>query len=100
GQDIGGTNDQFDFSCQLRSGDFDKSVRVESLSLTDPMAKAGLMARESLDPASRFAGVFATPSIAGSFFLSRTSSGAAAIPSGGFPVNYPWTWLRLQRVGT
>jgi hypothetical protein len=100
GQDIGGTNDQFNFSYQLRSGDFDIAVRVESLGLSDPMAKAGLMARESLDAASRFAGVFATPSIAGAFFLARTTTGGVAAPSGGFPVNYPWTWLRLQRVGS
>jgi hypothetical protein len=34
------------------------------------------MARVTLDPASTFAGVFATPSIAKCFFDSRTTVGA------------------------
>jgi len=45
GRDIGGTNDQFHFNYQQYTGDFDVKVRVESLSLSDAWAKAGLMAR-------------------------------------------------------
>jgi regulation of enolase protein 1 (concanavalin A-like superfamily) len=96
---IGGTADAAPFNYFMQSGNFDFSVRVQSLTLSSPWAEAGLMARASLDPASAFAGVFATPSIANCYFDSRSVSGASDSPSGTFPVNYPNTWLRLQRIG-
>jgi hypothetical protein len=99
GSDIGGTNDQFQFTWQLRSGDFDVKVRIESLGLSDAWAEAGLMVRETLVPGSRFASVMATPSISGSYFQSRTATAGATTLTGTFPPNYPNTWLRLRRVG-
>jgi regulation of enolase protein 1 (concanavalin A-like superfamily) len=99
GGSIGGTADAAPFDYIVQSGNFDFSVRVQSLTLTSPWAKAGLMARVTLDPASTFAGVFATPSIAKCFFDSRTTVGASDSTSGAFPVNYPNTWLRLKRTG-
>ena len=99
GRDIGGGADQFHFSSKPWSGDFDMRVRVEALSLSDAWAKAGLMARETLNPHSRLVAALATPSIGGAFFLSRASVGTAAVPAGFFPVNYPDTWLRLRRAG-
>src|SRR5881296_430336 len=67
GSDIGGTNDQFQFSYQQVAGDFDVKVRVQSLTPGDPWAKAGLMARESLTGGSRYTAAFATPSVSGCF---------------------------------
>ncbi|HEV2694152.1 MAG TPA: lamin tail domain-containing protein [Verrucomicrobiae bacterium] len=99
GADFGGTNDQGDFSWQVRSGNFDVSVRVAGLGLSDILAKAGLMARETLDPASRFAASVATPAMNGAFFQWRDPAGSASSSAGNFPANYPNTWLRLQRVG-
>ena len=99
GQDIGGTADQFNFSFQRRSGNFDIQVRIESFDLSDAWAKAGLMARETTNANSRFASVLATPSLAGTFFLSRATTGGNATPTGASPVNYPHTWLRLRRAG-
>ncbi|HKQ40028.1 MAG TPA: lamin tail domain-containing protein [Verrucomicrobiae bacterium] len=99
GRDIGGTNDQFQFSYQQRSGDFDLKVRIQSLDLSDAWAEAGLMARESLDPGSRFASVMATPTISGSYFQSRSTVNGQTTLAGSFPVNFPNTWVRLQRVG-
>ncbi|MBI1840159.1 MAG: lamin tail domain-containing protein [Verrucomicrobia bacterium] len=99
GRDIGGVADQCHLSFQLRAGDFDIRVRVASLDFSDLWAKAGLMARESLDANSRFVSVLATPSVAGTFFLSRTATAGEAVPTGSFPVNYPHTWLRLRRAG-
>jgi len=96
---IGGTADAAPFDYFVQSGNFDFSVRVQSLTLTSPWAEAGLMARASLDPAGAFAAVFATPSIANCHFDSRSVPGAADATSGAFPVNYPNTWLRLQRSG-
>ena len=99
GQDIGGAADQFHFSYQQRTGDFDVRARIEALSLSDAWAKAGLMARETLHPSSRFVAALATPSSVGAYFLARASAGAEAVPAGFFPVNYPETWVRLKRAG-
>ena len=35
----------------------------------------------------------------GDFFADRTATNGSAVTSGSFPVNYPNTWLRLNRVG-
>jgi hypothetical protein len=100
GLDIGTNSDQFTFAYQLRSGPFDFAVRVESLSLTDPWAKAGLMIRQTLATNSPYGAILATPSIEGVNFQSRATVGAGTvISSNNFPVNYPYTWLRLQRNG-
>ena len=99
GRDLGGTNDQFQFNYQPRTGDFDVKVRLDSLSLADAWSEAGLLAREDLTAGSRFASAMATPSISGSYFQSRSALNGAAALSGSFPVNYPNTWLRLRRAG-
>ena len=56
GSDIGGYADQFGLSYQLRTGDFDVAVRVAGLSASDVWAKAGLMARETLDAGGKVCG--------------------------------------------
>src|SRR5688500_2146364 len=99
GADIGGRTDQFSFVHQSVSGDFDVRVRVAGVELSDAFAKAGLMARDSLTPGSRFAAVLATPSVSGTMFQTRATTNATATASGAFPVNYPSTWLRLKRAG-
>ncbi|MBL9167603.1 MAG: lamin tail domain-containing protein [Verrucomicrobiales bacterium] len=99
GLDIGGGSDQFQFSHQIRTGDFDVQVRVESLTPTDVWSEAGLLARETLAPGSRFAGTLATPSISGAYFQYRATNNGVAGTLGSFPVNYPKTWLRLKREG-
>ncbi len=100
GSDIGGSTDQFHFDYQPRTGDFDMKVRLQGLELSDVFAKAGLMARETLEPNSRFVAALATPSLGGCVSVWRASSGGASSSSGSVPVNYPETWLRLQRTGT
>ena len=99
GTGVGGTNDQFSFAYETRTGDFDLQVTLGSLALSDIWASAGLMARDGLGSNAMFAASFATPGAAGSFFQSRTNTGAAATRTGSFPVNYPDTWLRLKRAG-
>ncbi|HWI58675.1 MAG TPA: lamin tail domain-containing protein, partial [Bacillota bacterium] len=99
GRDIGGTSDQFQFAYQAFSGSFDIKVRLRSLDQTDPYAKAGLMVREDLTPGSRFAAVLATPTISGAFFQARSAAYGGTTTSGALSVNYPDTWLRLQRAG-
>lgn len=100
GRGIAGINDQAHFSYQPRSGNFDVQVRIESLDSGSLFSQAGLLVRQNLSTNSPFAGALATPSLAGSFFIWRDSTGAVAQTSGSFPVNYPQTWLRLKRTGT
>ena len=99
GSDVGGARDQCNLDYQLRSGNFDIQVCLAGLSGSDVWAKAGLMARETLDADSRFAAALATPTMAGSFFEWRDPADSAANMTGNFPPNLPNTWLRLTRVG-
>ena len=99
GSDFGGVSDQGNFAFQVYSGDFDVFVRVADLGLSDIFAKAGLMARETLDSGSRFAASLATPAMNGGFFEWRDPANSASSSSGNFPANYPDTWLRIQRSG-
>jgi len=99
GTNIGGSADQFHFSYQQHSGDWDVRVRVQSLEFADTWTQAGLMARETLAPNSRYASTLATPSLAGVYFEYRDTAATASKMTGNYPVNYPHTWLRLQRTG-
>jgi hypothetical protein len=99
GNYIGGTSDQFNFEYQLQTGNFDVTVCLAGVGLSDLWAQAGLMARASLDAGSPFAAALATPGMNGDFFADRAATNGLAVTSGSFPVNYPNTWLRLNRVG-
>jgi hypothetical protein len=100
GGEIGGTADQMQFAYERRTNNFDVRVRVAKLSIPDAFVQAGLMAREDLQAGGRFAGVFSSSAQLGAFFESRGTASAAsatAAPTGGYPANYPYMWLRLQR---
>jgi hypothetical protein len=99
GNGIRGTNDQFFFSYQTRSNDFDLKIRVQSLTPVNPWTQAGLMAREDLSAGCRFAAVFATPNLSGCYFASRQTNNSLVSLAGSFPSTPPSTWLRLQRQG-
>ena len=100
GSDIGGNSDQFQFQYRTNTGNFDVQVRVSGLSPSDVFAKAALVARQDLTPNSPFAAAVTTPSIVNCFLESRQNPGDTAAKVGSFPVNYPNTWLRLQRIGS
>ncbi|HEU5124804.1 MAG TPA: lamin tail domain-containing protein [Verrucomicrobiae bacterium] len=100
GTDLGGSMDQFQFSYQERTGDFDVKVRLDSLSLADAWSEAGMVAREDLSTGARSASVMATPTISGCYFQSRLTTNGNTTLSGSAPVNYPNTWLRLKRAGS
>jgi len=53
GNDIWGNSDVGHLTLTPRSGNFDVRVRVQSLTRPDPVAKAGLMVRETLNADSR-----------------------------------------------
>ncbi len=99
GNSIGGDSDQFNFDYELQTGNFDISVRLAGLGLSEMWTQAGLMARASLAAGSPFAAALATPGINGEYFTDRAAINGPAATAGNFPVNYPNTWLRLNRVG-
>jgi hypothetical protein len=92
-------SDQLTLGFEERTGDFDLAVRLDAVSLSDVWARAGLMARDGLSTNSPFAAVWATPAAAGCFFQARTTTSTNIAPTGAFPVNHPYTWLRLRRTG-
>ena len=100
---IGGSQDQFQFASELKTGDFDLQARLEGVTVSDAFLHAGLMVRDSLAANARFAAIFASSVQLGCFFESRNTVGTATTSQSlraGFPVNYPQTWLRLRRVGS
>ena len=114
GADVWGVKDEFRFAWLEKTGDFDLAGRVESLSSPHLYTKAGIMAREDLSANSRhiFFQVFPNnkprnKNNGGYEFQYRAAKAgemkaiypakAEGIPE--FPVNYPNTWIRLQRVG-
>ena len=96
--DFSSTLDSFNYAYQQYRGDFDVKVRVAALDFADTWTTAALMARADLTPGTNYAAVCATPSLVGAFFQYRTNAPNTAKAEGNFPVNYPYTWLRLERV--
>ncbi len=113
GADIWGVKDEFNFVYIEKTGDFDLVSRIESL--TDPhlYTKAGLMAREELTANCRHIYFQVFPNNnprnknnGGFEFQYRQAKGGEmkaiypekfeGIPD--FPVAFPNTWIRLQRV--
>jgi hypothetical protein len=114
GADVWGTRDEFHFSYIEHSGDFDFACRIESLTAPHLYTKAGLMVREELSENSRhiFFQVFPdnrsrNKNNGGYEFQYRQQKGGemkAIYPpkadgTPDFPVNYPGTWIRLERKG-
>jgi len=60
GADIAGIADEFQYAYTTLVMNGSMTVKVDSLAHTDNLTKAGIMIRESLDPGSAFAAVFAT----------------------------------------
>ena len=99
GDDIGGTSDQYRGVHQILTGDGELIVRVDSLSNTDPFAKAGVMVRESLKPDAKYVGIFTTASN-GTQLQLRTANGATTNTAGGVAGQaFNPIWLRVRRVG-
>lgn len=83
GAGFGGTSDEGALNYVLRSGNFDVRVRLEGLDISDAWARAGIMARATLNADSDFAAVFGTPTIGGVFFEYR-GAGANLLDNGDF----------------
>ena len=61
GTDIWGTADEFHFAYKQLSGVGSITAKVLSVENADVWSKAGVMIRETLDPGSKFAAVYITP---------------------------------------
>jgi len=99
GAGIWSTNDAFMFAWRNYTNDFDLQVRLESLGFASAWTRAGLMARNGLTTNAAFAAAMAAAGPAGCHFQWRPTADAPANMSGLFPVNFPYTWLRLRRTG-
>lgn len=113
GEDIWGVRDQFHFAFLRVAGDFELSVRLDSLSMADAYTKAGLMMRTSLAPGAVHAFLLAfgddrprnhnNGSI--EFQYRREADGPCRgiypsqplPPAPEFPATYPDLWLKLVR---
>jgi hypothetical protein len=105
GTDIWNAADQFRFAGKRLAGDGTITAKVESVTITNPdaWAKVGVMIRESLDPGSRFAAVYATPGN-GVRYQARVLSGGAAtsdtsvVTTEQTALKTP-VWVRIERKG-
>jgi hypothetical protein len=99
GADIWDARDEFRYAWQRLDGDGVIMAKVEWLGWSNSWAKAGVMIRESLDPASAHASMFIIPSGACAFQnrpANRSSNCRSAQDWSelGFPC-----WIRLERKG-
>lgn len=95
GNDIWGTSDQFHFSHQTISGSGALTVKVESVSDSDPWAKAGVMARADTAVGAPNAAVFVTPGNGVTFQWRNTPGGpttSTKVPGVTAPM-----WVKLER---
>jgi len=117
GADIWDEADHCAFAYQSHKGDFSFVARVESLGLSHPYAKAGIMARASLESGSAMVYFFVFPdnrprnnNNGGYEFHVRESLGGtcrAGYPQGDdgvgeapYPVRFPHAWMRVEREGS
>jgi len=95
GADIWGNADQFHFAWKEFSGAGSIVAKVESVSNTDPWAKAGVMIRDTLDADSRHAMMVVTPT-QGVSFQRRTSAGGSSSSDDKAGITAP-QWVKLER---
>jgi len=116
GEDIWESADQFHFASVAVDGDFDAQVRVEFLEAGHLYTKAGIMARETLEPGSPHFSHIVFPDNRprnnncggheSQYRLVKNGPSKAIYPVDGakepprFPVNYPGVWIRVTRKGS
>jgi len=101
GADIWGTADQFHFGWKVLNGPGTITAKVNSITAndTDVWVKAGVMIRETLDPNSKFAGLYMT-SGSGCRYQARVETAQDAVSDSSVTtlagVQVPH-WIRLER---
>ncbi|MDD2710647.1 MAG: chitobiase/beta-hexosaminidase C-terminal domain-containing protein [Verrucomicrobiae bacterium] len=97
GSDIASIRDAGHFLSKVVSGDFEAVARVMSMDATHAWAKAGLMARESLEKDSRNVFMALTPGNGLRFqYRANPAAGTSAISGGA--ADAP-RWVKLRRLG-
>ncbi len=104
GADVWGTRDEFRFVYTTLTNNFDVKVRVQRLDPVNDWAKAGLMARETLNPDSATIEAYTTPlDPPGTHTYEagrRSVAGGDTSDWGTRPdTEIPNAWIRLKRVG-
>jgi phosphatidylserine/phosphatidylglycerophosphate/cardiolipin synthase-like enzyme/regulation of enolase protein 1 (concanavalin A-like superfamily) len=97
GADVWGAADAFHYAYRPLSGDGRIVARVATVSSTNAWVKAGVMIRETLDPASAQAFMLESYS-KGLAFQRRPISGGTSVSSAGASTPAPY-WVRLDRAG-
>lgn len=98
GADIWSSSDEFRYVFQALTGDCSITVRVLNMQNTADWAKAGVMIRETLDPASKYVINFLSP-VNGTALQQRdTTGGSASGVSDNYGLVAPY-WVRLVRTG-
>ncbi|MBI4603751.1 MAG: hypothetical protein HY721_17490 [Planctomycetes bacterium] len=105
GEDIWQNGDQFQFAYKLAHGDFDMVAHVASRTWApgSRWGKAGIMARQSLSPRSRYAGIQThgdDPQDADRFAARPTHGGSNNFEATNLAGGEHRDWLRLSRVGS
>jgi hypothetical protein len=97
--DVWGTSDNFTFAYKQLGGDGTIVAKIHSVDSTSNWAKAGVMIRDSLDPASTYAFMFATPD-GRRAFQNRTGTAANAVSAHSAPaaITLPY-WVKIERKG-
>jgi hypothetical protein len=97
--DVWGTADNFRFAYKTLNGDGSISAKVISVTNTNAWAKAGVMIRESVDPASSYAFMFPTPD-GRRAFQNRPVMGGSAVSAHSATglVTLPF-WVKVERKG-
>jgi hypothetical protein len=97
GADVWGTSDQFHSVYRPLTGDGTIVARVASVQDVAAWVKAGLMIRETLDPASAHAFILVS-SAKGIAFQRRPVAGGISVNTAGTPGRAP-RWIKLARSG-
>jgi regulation of enolase protein 1 (concanavalin A-like superfamily) len=97
GADVGGTDDGFYFTYRPLSGDGEFVARVASVQDTHPLARAGIMIRETLSSSSRHVTLGIGPTGKVEFLSREFPTGPTDVSPG--PQKTPPLWLKLVRTG-
>lgn len=99
GVDIWNTSDQFRYVSQPFTGDGSVSARVASQTAADAWSKAGVMFRQSSDPASAYYGVFVTPTSSHGIVVQYRNPGGASAQGPTTVVGGAPKFLKIVRTG-
>ena len=107
GADIFGTADEFTYAYKPLAANGTIIAKVENVENTHAWAKAGVMIRESLNPDSRFAAVYATPENGVRYQARLLNAGSVTSDTSVPPVATPEqialktpVWIKMERSGT